>query len=141
MRFSECSKSERVWFVIGAIVVVFGILLLFGLYTSVVGFILSWMRRISRLALPIALVALGIYVVWGTRHGAFDQYTAPGRTHQTVLSRSSTDCRIAGVCGGIAQYFGIDSVPVRLIAALLTFASPLLMLVVYGTLVLVLKQS
>lgn len=31
------------------------------------------------------------------------------------LYRSETDRRIAGVCGGIAEYFGIDSTIVRLI--------------------------
>ena len=30
------------------------------------------------------------------------------------LMRSSTDRKIAGVCGGIAEYFGIDSTLVRL---------------------------
>ena len=30
------------------------------------------------------------------------------------LYKSSTDKKIAGVCGGIAQYFGIDSTLVRL---------------------------
>ena len=27
---------------------------------------------------------------------------------------SSTDCRIGGVCGGLAEYFGIDSLIVRI---------------------------
>ncbi|MBO4232277.1 MAG: PspC domain-containing protein [Bacteroidales bacterium] len=37
------------------------------------------------------------------------------------LTRSSTDCKIAGVCGGIAAYFGCDSTPIRIafLAALL----------------------
>ena len=30
------------------------------------------------------------------------------------LYKSSTDKKIAGVCGGIAEYFNIDSTPVRL---------------------------
>lgn len=30
------------------------------------------------------------------------------------LYRSTTDKKIAGVCGGIAQYFGIDSTIIRL---------------------------
>lgn len=37
--------------------------------------------------------------------------------------RSSTDKAIAGVCGGIAEYFGIDPVLVRVIAILLFFAT------------------
>ena len=39
------------------------------------------------------------------------------------LRRSATDVRICGVCGGIAEYFGVDSNLVRLIwAAVSLFA-------------------
>lgn len=31
------------------------------------------------------------------------------------LRRSETDCKICGVCGGIAEYLGVDSNLVRLI--------------------------
>jgi phage shock protein C len=34
---------------------------------------------------------------------------------QKRLMRSSVDSKIAGVCGGIAEYFGVDSTIVRLI--------------------------
>lgn len=34
------------------------------------------------------------------------------------LYRSTTDKRIGGVCGGVAEYFGIDSTLVRLLVAL-----------------------
>lgn len=37
------------------------------------------------------------------------------------LYRSSTDKKIAGVCGGIAEYMNVDSTIVRLIAILLVF--------------------
>ncbi len=36
------------------------------------------------------------------------------------LRRSSTDSVIAGVCGGIAEYFGVDPVAVRVAYVLLT---------------------
>lgn len=39
------------------------------------------------------------------------------------LTRSSTDRIVAGVCGGLAEYLGIDSVYVRLAFVLLLFAS------------------
>ncbi|MBR3766878.1 MAG: PspC domain-containing protein [Clostridia bacterium] len=39
---------------------------------------------------------------------------------QKKLYRSTTDKKIAGVCGGIAQYFNIDSTLVRLAWLLLT---------------------
>jgi phage shock protein C len=32
-----------------------------------------------------------------------------------TLTRSTTDKRIAGVCGGLAEYFGVDSTPIRLL--------------------------
>ena len=37
------------------------------------------------------------------------------------LRKSNTDRKIFGVCGGIAEYFGIDSTIVRLIWAVLAF--------------------
>ena len=35
------------------------------------------------------------------------------------LYKSTTDRKIAGVCGGIAEYYGMDPTTVRLIAAIL----------------------
>jgi phage shock protein C len=37
------------------------------------------------------------------------------------LYRSNTDKMIAGVCGGLGKYFGVDSTLIRLIFALLVF--------------------
>lgn len=37
------------------------------------------------------------------------------------LYRSASDKRVSGVCGGIAEYFNIDSTVVRLLVALFTF--------------------
>lgn len=36
------------------------------------------------------------------------------------LTRSTTDRKIGGVCGGLAAYFGVDATPIRLLWALLT---------------------
>lgn len=38
------------------------------------------------------------------------------------LYRSRTDKKIAGVCGGIGQYFGIDSTVIRLVFVLFCLA-------------------
>lgn len=38
------------------------------------------------------------------------------------LYRSRVDCKIGGVCGGLAQYFNIDPTIVRIVAVLLIFA-------------------
>ncbi|WP_018749934.1 PspC domain-containing protein [Paenibacillus sanguinis] len=39
------------------------------------------------------------------------------------LYRSATDKQISGLCGGLAQYFGMDSTVVRLIAVVAVFFS------------------
>ena len=36
------------------------------------------------------------------------------------LTLSATDKKIAGVCGGIAEYFGVDATPVRLLWAIVS---------------------
>ena len=41
------------------------------------------------------------------------------------LYRASIDKKLFGVCGGIAHYFGIDSMLVRLITTVLFFAGGL----------------
>ena len=40
------------------------------------------------------------------------------------LTRSQTDKRIAGVCGGLGDYFGIDPTLVRIGAVVLAFMGP-----------------
>ena len=36
------------------------------------------------------------------------------------LTRSVTDKKIAGICGGLAEYFGVDATPVRLLWVILS---------------------
>jgi len=36
------------------------------------------------------------------------------------LTRSATDQKVAGICGGIAEYFGVDSTPIRLLWVILS---------------------
>ena len=42
-----------------------------------------------------------------------DSQAVPGESR--VLRRSTTDRQIAGVCGGMAEYFDVDSTAVRLV--------------------------
>ena len=53
------------------------------------------------------------------------------------LTKSATNRKIAGVCGGIAEYFGIDPTIVRLIwAVCVAFAGTGLLLYVIAALVM-----
>lgn len=36
------------------------------------------------------------------------------------LTRSTTDVKIAGICGGLAEYFGVDATPIRLLWVILS---------------------
>ena len=36
------------------------------------------------------------------------------------LTRSATDKKIAGICGGLAEYFGVDATPIRLLWVILS---------------------
>ena len=36
------------------------------------------------------------------------------------LTRSTTDKKVAGVCGGLAEYFGVDATPIRLLWVILS---------------------
>jgi phage shock protein PspC (stress-responsive transcriptional regulator) len=45
------------------------------------------------------------------------------RPVQARLTRSETDKRIAGVCGGIAEYFDIESTVVRIVFVLISLMS------------------
>jgi phage shock protein PspC (stress-responsive transcriptional regulator) len=49
-------------------------------------------------------------------------HTGPHRPAARRLYKSSDDRMIAGVCGGLADYFGIDPVIVRVVAVALVFA-------------------
>jgi phage shock protein C len=51
--------------------------------------------------------------------GSSGSYQAPLYTKK--LMRSNTDKKIAGVCGGLAEYFDIDSTVIRLLWVLALF--------------------
>lgn len=58
--------------------------------------------------------------------GARQSRAPEGAPAAKRLMRSSTDCKIAGVCGGVAEYLEVDSTLVRLVWVLLViFPVPL----------------
>lgn len=143
MRFKECSKSQQAWIIFGCVLVVLGCARLLGKYTSWWASLLVWVRRLMRLAVPVLLIGIGAYVIWASHNNKLDKlfgHMGKAQRASARLHRSNSDVRIAGVCGGIAQYFGIDSVFVRTVVVLLTFASPLFTIVIYAALVLILKR-
>lgn len=57
------------------------------------------------------------------------------------LYRSTTDRRLAGVCGGIAEYFAWDSTVVRIIYVLLTLFTAFAGILVYLILWLLMPEQ
>jgi phage shock protein PspC (stress-responsive transcriptional regulator) len=55
------------------------------------------------------------WLVMPEAHPQMDDSQGPVR-----LMRSATDYKIAGVCGGLAEYLGTDATPIRLLWVLLT---------------------
>jgi phage shock protein C len=59
----------------------------------------------------------------------------------TKLQRSRSDKMIAGVCAGLAQYFGVDATIIRLVFALLFFVTHSAILPVYLILWVIMPQE
>jgi phage shock protein C len=68
---------------------------------------------------PGALIGgvLAYLGAWLVMPEAAEPATAPTGPR---LTRSTTDKKIAGICGGIAEYFGVDSTLVRLLWVILS---------------------
>lgn len=57
------------------------------------------------------------------------------------LYRSRFNKKICGVCGGIAEYFGIDPTVVRVIWVILAFLPVLPMIIIYIILAFVIPEN
>ena len=136
------NAGATVTLVIGIIIVIIGVTLLFDYY-DIFSFTSMW-HSFGRLALPIVFILIGGALLLGRERReahSFQRILRTGNYESTPegevkvehkrLLRSVHDKRIAGVCGGLAKYFDIDSTIVRLLYVLLAFASFGLALVLY----------
>lgn len=95
----------------------------------------------------VFLIALGLILIFSfARRGVPETGAAAEETSQLPESapriyRSRTDRMIAGVCGGLAKYFNIDSSLVRLGWVLASLASVGLGLLVYILLVIIFPEE
>lgn len=131
-RFSHYPKSTQIAIIVGAGCVLFGVWRLFG-----VAFGFGWLTVIQKVIgavfsylWPLALICSGIYVVWAARAGRLKGVTDVD--WKKPFGRSVVDKRICGVCGGIAQFFSIDSTFVRVLAVVLFVVAPPLAVLAYA---------
>ncbi len=117
----KSKASENTMLIIGAIIIAFGLLLLFRMnwnyfpffrfyyFTRLVHWDLLW---------PLAIIVIGVLVIYFVikkEKEASD--SARGKTKATQekrILRSSEDKMIGGVCAGVANYLRIDATFVRL---------------------------
>lgn len=70
------------------------------------------------------------------RFGSLKPDTASAPNEPKRLYRSRKNRMIAGVCGGLAEYFGIDPIIIRLIALVLLFGGGGFLLYVIGWIII-----
>lgn len=80
-------------------------------------------RTVSAIAWPVALIALGVYLLTFSRKDGVAFSPIRGRR----LYRSRSDRQISGVLGGLGEYLGVDSAIVRVIYVLITLFSGVFM--------------
>jgi phage shock protein PspC (stress-responsive transcriptional regulator) len=91
----------------------------------------------------IFLIVIGVFIILAGRNSK----ESSGKTESTPLLsgmnniyRSRNNRLIAGICGGIGEYFNIDPAIIRLVWILASFASIGLGLIVYLILIFVFPE-
>jgi len=106
-----------------AAVIVGCLLMLAGLWQLSERFFGDWfgefwhvIRLVLNILWPLVLVAAGIFLVVAAQRGKLNLPT------NKKLYRSATNKKLAGVCGGIAEYLNVDPAVVRIVAIVLGIA-------------------
>lgn len=130
--YSKRNANVRNWFGIG--LVVFGIFLL--LANMDIFHLFDFVEDTFDFILPVLLIILGMAIIYYRQSQTEQQANAPAsggsfqdteftypNQPQRAFRRSATDKKLFGVCGGMAQYFGIDSSLIRMLYVILCLAS------------------
>ena len=135
-RGADTSRDLRP--VIGAVLIVVGSILLM----DNLG-VLEWLTwdMSWNVFMPILFIVLGLYIILNHKnrkllppHEEAGEETRPNdrsEPYANILHRSSRNKKILGVCGGIAEYFGVDPSLIRIAFVLLLFVSFGLALILY----------
>jgi phage shock protein PspC (stress-responsive transcriptional regulator) len=92
---------------------------------------------------PVLLIGIGLWIIYGRRstglHPAADPSVAgaPGEEGTPRLTRSRSDSKLFGVCGGVGAYLNTDPTIVRVLFVAGAFMSAGLMVLLYIIMALV----
>lgn len=131
--------SNRFW---GVIMVIAGVLLLFGIIGPVASIFAGITLAMGHVLWPVLIIGLGLYLYFNIGDGdahkpSKDSIFPPDKT----LYKSRSDRKVSGVCGGIGQYFDIDSNIIRILWAVATLGSIGLGVIAYAVLAIFLRES
>ncbi|MFC2088382.1 PspC domain-containing protein [Calditrichota bacterium] len=89
------------------------------------------------------LIAVGVYMLYNRKHTEENEDGSEGKsfTAGKKLYRSKDQKMLAGVCGGIAEYFDMDVSIVRILWAIVTIASAGIGLLVYILMVIIFPET
>ncbi len=113
--------SHKFW---GILLVLAGLLLLLGILGPISGIFAGAAILMGSVLWPLLVIALGLYLFFNQSgktdlKSSIDEVFPQGRR----LYKSRTDRRIAGVCGGIGEYFDVDSNLIRIFWVMATLGS------------------
>ncbi len=141
MSFEDMPPSTRIVVFVGVVLIGFGVCN-FGMAlipTNVWNELIAFFSSVARFVWPMVLIIAGFFILWAVKKGKFDGFVE--RQTHGEFRRSRTDQRLAGVCGGIAYYFGVDSTMVRIMVVILTALFPLFVFVAYMVMIFLVPKE
>ncbi len=151
---SSSRKKSDAGVTTGIVILFIGIILLLHHNVLIPWFGIFDLHLIGRLALPIILILIGSVLLMGREKESQkeDKMGEPSQAGEPLrqqaesgdmkkLFRSIHDVKVAGVCGGLAEYLKMDSTLVRLAVVLLTLASFGMGLILYFACALVIPKE
>ena len=131
--------SQKFW---GVLLIIVGIFLLIGVLGPVGGLFAGAAVIMSSALWPLLVILLGLYLFFNQSGGKdyksqIDEVFPPGKK----LTKSAADRKIAGVCGGVGDYFTIDSNIIRIIWVMATLGSFGFGILAYLALAIFLEES
>jgi len=117
----EYSFSQKFW---GGLLIIVGIFLLIGVLGPVGGLFAGAALLMGSVLWPLLVILLGLYLFFNGSgqkdyKSHLEEVFPPGQR----LYKSASDRRIAGICGGIGQFFNIDSNIIRIFWVMATLGS------------------
>ena len=121
----------------GVVIIVVGILLFFRHQPIIDAFWHTFTANWLNIIFAFIIIGVGIYILLKRNQ---DDDKLAKKINSTNLHLSETDKKLAGVCGGLAESFEIDSTIIRLLWVLGTFISGGIGIVLYIICMLVFKK-